>query len=112
MCHCSGCLYSRLEKLIKKEIRKVMSEITDSSAATLAALAQIGTSLDNVAADEANLAKQIQDLKDQIGGGLSPDDKKALQSVLDAATAMAARTKSIADAVPDLPAPPPPPNAG
>ncbi len=85
-----------------------MSKVTDFAAAVQVAFTDVTTALDNIAADEANLAKQIQDLKDQLAAaGLSPADQAALDAVLTAATAMSVKTKSIADAVPDLPAPPP-----
>ncbi len=62
----------------------------------------VNAAFDNIKADEAGLAKMIQDLKDQISAGLSPEDQAALDAVL-------VRANEIAAAVPDLPAPPPPP---
>lgn len=86
-----------------------MQKITEFVTATQAAFAQINTALDNIAADEVNLAKMIQDLKDQLAASqtaLSPADQLALDTVLATATSMAARSQAIAEAVPDLPAPP------
>ncbi len=104
---CPQCFKRKLKK-VRRDIQQIMSQISDFSTAVQAAFAEIGTSLDNIVADEANLAKQIQDLKDQLsaGGSLSPADAAALQTVADAAKAMSVKTKSIADAVPDLPPPP------
>jgi predicted phage tail protein len=76
------------------------------SDAVTAQLQQIGTSLDNIAADEANLLKQIQDLQANAGE-LTPDNQAKLQTIIDAATAMAQKTSGIADNVPDA-APPTP----
>lgn len=79
------------------------------------AFADMSAALDNIAADEATLALQIDALTKQIGdliaagGTLSAADFDALSVVRNAAVAMAARTKGIADAVPDpVPAPVPP----
>ncbi len=104
---CPQCFKRKLKK-VRRDIQQIMSQISDFSTAVTAAFAEIGTSLDNIVADEANLAKQIQDLKDQLiaGGTLSATDLAALKAVSDNATAMAAKSKSIADAVPDLPPPP------
>ena len=87
-----------------------MSKITDFATAVEATLVTVNASLDNIVADEANLAKQIQDLKDQIASGastLTPADQAALDLAATNSATLAARTKAIADAVPDLPAPPP-----
>lgn len=87
-----------------------MSAISDALAQTQAALAEVGVALDNIAADEANLAKQIQDLKDQINNSdsvLTPADQEALNTALATAQAMSTKTKGIADSVPDAPPPPP-----
>ncbi len=84
-----------------------MSQVSDFAAATQAAFAQVNASLDNIVADETNLNKMIQDLKDQLSkSGLSQADQDALSAVSSAAAAMVARSKSIADGVPDLPTPP------
>jgi hypothetical protein len=106
MCKC--WLFRELKK-IRKDIKKVMSKVIDFAAAATAALAQANVSLDNIIVDETNLAKQIQDLKDQIANGesvLSVEDQAALNAVVVSATALADRTKTAADSVPDLPAPP------
>lgn len=88
-----------------------MSAISDFAAATQASFTAISASLDNISADEAALAKMITDLQAQIlaSGTLSPEDTAALAAVTDAANSLAAKTKGIADAVPDAPAPPPAP---
>ncbi len=69
-----------------------MSKISDFAAA-------VQTALDDIKADEAGLAKMIQDLKDQISAGLSPEDQAALDAVL-------AKANEIAASVPDVPPPP------
>jgi len=89
--------YCKIKKLIKRETRTLMSKITDFSTA-------VQTALDNIKADEAGLAKMIQDLKDQIAAGssnLTPEDQAALDAVL-------AKANDIAASVPDVPPPPPP----
>jgi uncharacterized phage infection (PIP) family protein YhgE len=105
---CDRCVFRELKK-IRKEIGKVMSKITDFAVAATAALTQANTSLDNIVADEANLSKQIADLQAQIANGssvLTPEDQAALDAVGVSASALADRTKTAADAVPDLPTPP------
>ena len=87
-----------------------MSAVSDYAAKANAAFTTINDSLDNIVADESNLAKQITDLKAQIAAGgstLTPADKTALDTLATAGETLAAKTKSMADAVPDLPAPPP-----
>lgn len=72
-----------------------------------AALDQANQSLDNIVADEANLNKQIQDLKALLGNEtLSPEAQAALDKVATASEALAAKSKSLADAVPDSVEPP------
>ncbi len=87
-----------------------MSAISDYAVKANNAFTTINTSLDNIVADEVNLAKQISDLKSQIASGgsvLTPEDQTALDTLATAGDALAAKTKTIADGVPDLPAPPP-----
>jgi len=86
-----------------------MSAISDFAATVQTSFQSVTAALDNIAADEANLAKQITDLQAQLSaaGTLSAADQAALDSVATAASAMAAKTQGIADNVPDLPAPPP-----
>lgn len=101
----------RQMKKIRKGINKVMSKISDFATTANAALKQANDSLDNIVSDEANLSKQIADLVAQIaasGSVLTPEDQTALDNVASTATALAARTKVAADAVPDLPPMPPP----
>lgn len=90
-----------------------MSEQIDSLVTDFnAAFADMSAALVNIAADEANLAKQIDALVKQVGdliaagGTLSAADFDALTAVRNTAVDMAAKTKGIADAVPD-PVPPP-----
>jgi len=87
----------------------MMSAISDFAANVSTNFSTVSAALDNIAADEKNLAKQITDLQAQLSaaGTLSAADQAALDSVATAAAAMAAKTQGIADAVPDLPAPPP-----
>lgn len=73
------------------------------------AFAQVNANLDNIQADETALAKQITDLQAQIAAGgssLTPEDQASLDAAVASATALAARTKTIADAVPDTVVPP------
>jgi uncharacterized phage infection (PIP) family protein YhgE len=90
---------------------EIMSAISDFKTAVDEAFGQVNAGLDNIQADETTLAQQIADLKTQIGSGsstLTPEDQAALDAIVTNANAMAARTKSIADSVPDsIPAPPP-----
>jgi|ERR1035437_1437263 hypothetical protein len=111
-CICGFCLFKELRKLRKtvEEItRKIMSKITDFQATVQTQFDAIGVSLDNISADEANLAKQITDLQTQIANGgstLTSADQAALDLVVSNATSLAAKTKTTADNVPDLPSPP------
>ena len=87
-----------------------MSAVSDYATKANAAFTTINDSLDNIVADESNLSKQIADLKAQIASGgsvLVPADQTALDTLATAGEALAAKTKAMADAVPDLPAPPP-----
>ena len=109
-CMCKSCIARQLKKLRKGQIT-IMSAISDFAAATQASFSAISASLDNIAADEANLAKQITDLQAQIlaSGTLSAEDLASLNDVANTASAMATKTAGIAAAVPDAPAPPPQP---
>lgn len=110
---CDLCILREIRKLrniVEKGTEKIMSKITDFAMAVQTQFDTVTGSLDNIVADEANLAKQIQDLKDQIAAGgstLTPTDQAALDLVVTNATALAAKTKSVADNVPDLPTVPP-----
>jgi flagellar hook-associated protein FlgK len=104
-------IYKELRK-IRKGVKKVMSAVTDFTAKVQKQFDDTNTSLDNIVADEANLAKQITDLAAQIAASpstLVPADQTALDTLVTNATAVAAKTAGIAAAVPDLPAPPPAP---
>ena len=84
--------------------RKMNADIKAFKDAVDAQFVAVGASLDNIVADEASLAKQIQDLKDQIAAGtsvLSAEDKAALDGVIASATSLVTRTKAVADAVPE-----------
>ena len=97
-----------------------MQAIDTFVAGVQAAFAQVNAGLDTavaeiqkIAADEANLAAQIADLKNNAT--LSPDDQAKLDAVLSNAQSMATRSGSVADSltqldasVPDLPPPPAP----
>ncbi len=93
-----------------------MSEQVDTLVADLRkGLSDVGSSLDNIAADEQRQADQITALVQQIadlraaGGPLSDADFESLTVFRNDLVAMAARTKAIADAQPDpVPAPVPP----
>jgi t-SNARE complex subunit (syntaxin) len=104
-------IYKELRK-IRKGVKKVMSVFTDFAAKVQAQFDATNTSLDNIVADEANLAKQITDLAAQIAASpstLVPADQTALDTLVTNATTLASKTAGIAAAVPDLPAPPPTP---
>lgn len=76
------------------------------------AFAEVNANLDNIQADEAGLAKQIADLQAEVASGsstLTPEAQKMLDDTLAAANAMVARTKAVADAVPDTVTAPPVP---
>lgn len=104
---CEVCLYREMKKC-KKEIKKIMSKVTEATTAVLAELAKATASLDKIKIDEANLAKLIQDLKDQLlAGTLSQADQDALDAVVVAAAKLSSDVKSVDDAVEDMPAPPP-----
>lgn len=99
------CLLVGNQERLKKMSEQIDGLVTDFNKA----FADMGTALDNIATDEANLAKQIDALVKQIadlmaaGGTLSAADFEALSNVRNAAVAMAERTKAVADAVPDPP---------
>jgi len=104
------CKILRKLKKIERRLEKIMSAVSDYAAKANTAFQTISDSLDNIVADESNLAKQITDLKAQIAAGgstLTPADQTALDTLATAGEALAAKTKTIADGVPDLPAPPP-----
>lgn len=75
-------------------------------AETRTAFTAINANLDNIVADEQTLSAQITSLQAQISAGLSVEDAAALALVVDSAKALANRTKTVADSVPDLPPPP------
>ena len=99
----------KLRKMVEEGTKKIMSKLTDFAATVQTQFDAVNVSLDNIVADEANLAKQISDLTAQIAAGgsnLTTEDQTALDKVNANATALATKTKAIADAVPDLPSPP------
>lgn len=72
-------------------------------------LTQLGSDLDNIATDEAALAKKAADLQAIIDAGSSTLDPEATAALADLATTLqsrADRSKAIADAVPDEVTPP------
>ena len=100
--------YLVLEELkhLRREVKKLMSKITDFAKETQTSFDAVNASLDNIVTDEANLAKQISDLQAQIAAStstLTPEDQAALDLIVVNAAALAAHTKSVAEAVPDLP---------
>jgi hypothetical protein len=106
---CVQRIFDELKK-IRKGVKKTMSAISEFATKANAAFTTVNAALDNIVADEAALAKQISDLQAQIAAGnsvLTPEDQAALDGVVTAGTALAAKVQSIADAIPDLPAPPP-----
>lgn len=94
---------------IEGKLDKMSKVVDDFVASVTTAFASVNSSLDNIVADETNLAKQITDLQTQLtnSGTLSDADTAALKTMADAANAMVAKTQGITDAVPDLPTPPP-----
>lgn len=101
-------IINRLTKL-QGDIHHMAAAISAFKQAVDQAFAQVNTNLDNIQADEAGLAKQITDLQAQIAAGssvLTAEDQAALDATVAAANAVAARTKTIADSVPDTVAPP------
>src|ERR1035437_6767783 len=112
MCQCEHSIWRVMEELdrIRKGIKEIMSVITVFADKVNANFVALGASLDNISTDEANLSKQITDLKNQIAAGgstLTPEDQAALDLVDSNSTAMASRTATIASNVPDLPVLPP-----
>lgn len=120
---CKKCIVRQLKKLRKGQ-QLIMSKITDFAAATKTALDAANlaiaagvTALQNISADQANLAKQITDLQAQLlNENLSPESEAALaevttlaQTVASNAATAAADAQTVADQVPDAPAPPPVP---
>ena len=85
---------------IRKGAHHIMSAITDFKDKVDAAFTTVNANLDNIVGDVANLNKQIQDLKAQLGS-LSPADQAALDAVAAEAQAVVDRTKTVADATPD-----------
>lgn len=89
---------------IKEGVDRMIQQVADFKTKVDAAFASVNTALDNIVTDETGLAKQIQDLKDIIAAGpitLDPASQAALDAVSASADALLARTKSIADSVPD-----------
>lgn len=108
MCNCKFkrkvlAFLKAIDERDKRMSEQVDSLVTDFNKA----FADLSASLDNIAADEQRLADQITALTKQIadilaaGGTLSAADFDALSVVRNAAVAMAAKTKGIADAVPE-----------
>jgi SMC interacting uncharacterized protein involved in chromosome segregation len=95
---------------LEEHMSKVDDKITAFVTSVNDSFTQLGTSLDNISADEANLAKQIADLQAQIANDpnsdLSPESQAKLDAVQTAAASMAVRTKTLADSVPDSVTPP------
>ena len=96
---------------VETKVSKVDDKITAFAAAANNALTKANTALDNIQADEANLAQKIAELQLQIANDpnsdLSPDSQAALDSVMSLANTVATRTQAAADSVPDSVPPPP-----
>lgn len=77
-----------------KELKTIMSQVTDTLTAVTAALNGISTDIDTMTAD-------ITALQASIGTGtLSADDQAALASIVSAATALQAKTDAAVAAIP------------
>lgn len=85
---------------IEGKIDQMSQQVEDFKKAVDAAFKDISDSLDNIVKDEEGLAKQIADFI-AAQGSLSPPDLATLTTIAQNAVAMADRTKSIADNVPD-----------
>lgn len=89
---------------ISQGVTSMNAQVAAFKAQVDAALGAINASLDNVVADEAQLAHDIQALKDQIAAGastLDAESQQALNDLVVAAQALSARTAAMAAAVPD-----------
>ena len=97
-------VFTRLTNL-ERQMSSITNAITAFKTQVDAAFASITDSLNNIAADEATLSQQIQDLKAQLeaGGNLSTEDQAALDAVAQSASDLAAKTKQIADTIPEAP---------
>jgi flagellar hook-associated protein FlgK len=69
-------------------------------------LDRTNANLDNIAADENSLLQKIAELQAQVAAG-SAATPEQMQELLDQASALVLRTRALADAVPDAPAPTP-----
>ena len=114
-------LFTKLTKRLDRQHKAVVAlgelmarvddKITAFAAQVNDALAQVNTNLENVVADEQALAKQIADLQAQIandpGSDLSPESQALLDGIVTTSASAAAKTKQMADSVPDSVTPPP-----
>lgn len=94
---------SRLD-ILRQGVDKMLQQIADFKTKVDGAFATVNKGLDNIIADEASQAKQIQDLKALIAAGtstLDPASQAALDALSADADALVARTKAIAEAIPD-----------
>lgn len=88
---------------------KHMSEAFDQFVTTTTqALADISTGLDNISVDQAGLLAKIEELL-AAGGSLPAEMLEKLTIIRNDAVNLAAKTKGIADAVPEVTPPVEPP---
>jgi uncharacterized coiled-coil protein SlyX len=107
-CPASIEILQRLRQL-EAHLSKQDDAIKAFSDKVTAQLTTISGNLDNIAADESNLAKQIADLKANAGE-LTPENQAALDAIAQQAADMATRTQGIADSIPDTISPTSTPN--
>lgn len=107
MIFCKKLLGEILETLRRVETKGdvLMATVQEQLDAVQTALDSVSAGLDNIAADEAKQTQMIMDLKAIIDGGgvITPEQ---LQPLVDSAKAMEAKTKALADSIPDDPAVP------
>lgn len=88
------------------------AQIQAFQTAVMAAFADLSASLDNIVSDEAAQASTILALQQSIannsGSTLAPEDQSVLDTLVSNAQTLAAKTKAVADAIPDaVPVPAP-----
>lgn len=103
-------LVGQIVRLLEKGVSLLMTideRIAAFKTSMDTVLAKISSGLDNIQQDETNLLQKISDLQAALGGAdLTAEQQAALQAVQDAGDALATRTQSVADAVPDTVTPP------
>ena len=86
---------------LEKSMSAADTKITQFKAAVDAKFAVLSASLDNIAADEANILAQLKAIPP---ADLSPESQASLAAVVTQLTAMADRSQALADSIPDTPA--------